>query len=563
MKPTGEGAASPPRDTAAELEPLLVRLDALCSQFEGTEPSDLGVVVEQLRSALADVRGRDDEFRRQASMFERALAAERGRYQDLFDHAPDAYVVTSELGVIRDVNVAATELFGRRYGELVGQPLTSLFRSEQRRAVREALVRVTTGELDYFEMEVEARTGSRCVEARATAQSRERDQADEIQIRWILRDVTGRRRAEDELRSLTAALETRVAERTQQLADASNRLETVVEEMPVGVLIVAPNRSITLSNRRALELTGQTVDELKDAIHENRWTIRDVDGRELAPAERPIASVLATGTPVIGRRVRLRRPDGEWIVLELSATPVMTGDRLDSVIVTFHDVTAQELRQRAERDFVTNAAHELQTPIAAITSAIEVLQAGAKARRADRDRFLVHIEHAAERLGRLTRALLVLARAQTRDEAPRREIVELAPLLESIAAGLRSSHVELRCEPNVAVIANRALLEQALANLAENALKHAPGPLALHAKRRNGRVLIEVRDGGPGIAPSNKSLVFERFYRADGASGDGFGLGLAIVREAVAALDGELEFESGAAGTTVCIRLPGATIKRR
>ena len=93
---------------------------------------------------------------------------------------------------------------------------------------------------------------------------------------------------------------------------------------------------------------------------------------------------------------------------------------------------------------MTNAAHELQTPIAAITSAIEVLQAGAKERRADRDRFLAHIERATDRLARLTRALLVLARAQTRDESPRQELIEVEPVPRSLAecsppSGSRSS----------------------------------------------------------------------------------------------------------------------------
>ena len=220
-----------------------------------------------------------------------------------------------------------------------------------------------------------------------------------------------------------------------------------------------------------------------------------------------------------------------------------------------------ERRERAERDFVTNAAHELQTPLAAITSAIEVLQAGAKDDPIERDRFLAHIEASCRRLDRLTRALLVLARAQTRDEVPRREVIPLEPLFRSIAASFpREADVVVECARDVAVIANRPLLEQAIANLGHNAVKHGRGTVVFAGSRAEGRVAIEVRDAGPGIALVERDLVFRRFYRHDDATRDGFGLGLAIVAESVEALDGELELDTSAQGTRVVIRLPSARI---
>ena len=224
------------------------------------------------------------------------------------------------------------------------------------------------------------------------------------------------------------------------------------------------------------------------------------------------------------------------------------------------DVTAQEQRERAERDFVTNAAHELQTPIAAITSGVQVLQAGAKENEADRDRFLAHIEAACARLDRLTRALLVLARAQAGHEDPRAELVELEPLLQSVAAALPpGAQVDVTCSPGLAVVANRALLEQSLVNLGLNAVKYTTGRVLLAAERDSGRVVLEVRDEGTGIDADERQRVFERFYRGTDAD-DGFGLGLAIVAEAVKAINGELQLDSTTAGTGVSIRLPGATI---
>jgi signal transduction histidine kinase len=247
-------------------------------------------------------------------------------------------------------------------------------------------------------------------------------------------------------------------------------------------------------------------------------------------------------------------------VLELDVVPVRSDDGIIAVLVVFRDVTDRQRRERTERDFVTNAAHELQTPIASIASAIEVLQAGAKERREDRDRFLVHIERSADRLGKLTRALLVLARAQNAVEQPRSEVIAVEPLLQSVAGGITARTVEVRCAPDIAVIANRALLEQALASLGENAVKYTTGDVLLTGERANGRVLIEVVDSGPGIADEHRPHVFDRFYRVR-EDKEGFGLGLAIVREAVDAIGGELELDSGANGTRVSIALPGARFR--
>jgi signal transduction histidine kinase len=222
-------------------------------------------------------------------------------------------------------------------------------------------------------------------------------------------------------------------------------------------------------------------------------------------------------------------------------------------------------KEAAEREFVTNAAHELQSPLTAIVSAIEVLQAGAKD-TPERDVFLNHIERATARLARLARALLVLARAETGAEAPKTELVALEPLLTDVASTLRptgSVTVDVSCPPDAAAVTNRALVEQAVINVAENAAKYtASGSIELAAQVSNGRAEISVSDTGRGIQAGEQTRVFERFYRGEGAADAGSGLGLAIVRAAVEALGGEVDLESIVGkGTVVRIHLPqGASL---
>lgn len=228
---------------------------------------------------------------------------------------------------------------------------------------------------------------------------------------------------------------------------------------------------------------------------------------------------------------------------------------------------AKAREESAQREFVTNAAHELQSPLTAIVSAIEVLQAGAKD-RPERDIFLGHIERASERLAHLVRALLILARAQTGAEAPRTELIALHPLLSDIAAQLRpvdAVNVEISCPPDAAAVTNRELFEQVILNVAENAAKYtANGRIELAAQVSDGQVEIRVSDTGRGIPPEEHDRVFERFYRGAEAISAGSGLGLSIARAATQALGGEVTLESElGAGTLVRIRLPqGASLVR-
>jgi PAS domain S-box-containing protein len=258
--------------------------------------------------------------------------------------------------------------------------------------------------------------------------------------------------------------------------------------------------------------------------------------------------------------------DGER-VFDVTGIPAA---RTDAALLVVTDVSERERRQRAEREFVDNAAHELRTPLAAITSAIERLQAGAREVPERRDRFLDHIQRESTRLNRLASSLLVLARAQTREEDPRLEEIPLRDLLEELVGGLELKEgveLVLDCPPGLVARSNRDLLEHALLNLATNAARHTgSGRISIGASVvSDGSTTIEVSDTGPGIPREELSRLFDRFYRGPNEEGRaGFGLGLPITKEAVEALGGRVEIDSTAGeGTTARIVLPCADIPVR
>jgi PAS domain S-box-containing protein len=359
-------------------------------------------------------------------------------------------------------------------------------------------------------------------------------------------------------RKQSGDFEARVRERTAQLEDERAALEAIVEKMPAGLVIVDRERNVVVANDRAREILGEA-----QPISSVGWPGYAMDGRPYQPDEFPLERTLRSGEVVNNERIELVPPEGPHVILEVSTAPVRdSAGAMIGGLSLFQDVTDQQRRERAERDFVTNAAHELQSPLAGIISAVEVLQAGAK-EGPERDIFIGHIERESHRLARLARALLILARAQTGYEAPKEEVVALEPLLADIARSLtpaKGVEVHVACPPALAVVTNRELVEQAFENVVQNAAKVTmAGRIELEASSVDDGAVVVIRDTGPGIDAAEQPLVVERFYRGMSSSADGFGLGLAIVRSAVEALDGRLEFESDVgAGTTVRIHLPRA-----
>jgi signal transduction histidine kinase len=231
-------------------------------------------------------------------------------------------------------------------------------------------------------------------------------------------------------------------------------------------------------------------------------------------------------------------------------------------MLVLSDISDVERRQQAEREFVANASHEFRTPVASIAAAVEALQSGAQDDPESRERFMGVIERQSARLARLTRSLLVLARAQSEDEPVQLEQVPIASLLDQITASLEPREgVTLRvdCRAGLVALAEPALLEQIVSNLVGNAAKHTTsGEILVRAARRESSVVIEVADNGAGIPWAAQGRVFERFYSGDATRRDGFGLGLAIARDATRALGGALTVESEPGkGTTARVTLRG------
>lgn len=210
-------------------------------------------------------------------------------------------------------------------------------------------------------------------------------------------------------------------------------------------------------------------------------------------------------------------------------------------------------QQRAQRDFVANAAHELRTPLTAVIAAIETLDRGAIHDPAGRDRFFGHIRRESARLARLCDSLLLLADAQSGSPA-RVAAIGLRTMLDDIAGGLHAApgvRVTVEAPAELTVTANPGLLERILDNLAQNAAKYTvSGQITLHASLADAGVAVAVTDTGPGLGlPAAEAI--ERFSRGGARAADGFGLGLSIAHQAALALGATLRLQDNPGGGTI------------
>jgi two-component system phosphate regulon sensor histidine kinase PhoR len=319
--------------------------------------------------------------------------------------------------------------------------------------------------------------------------------------------------------------------------------------MPDAAGLLAPDGRVRASNA--------ALDGMSPGGRAISHTILEITrNAELAEAARRALE----GSP---KRLEIQLGQRTWIA---NVVPLLRGEAL----ALLRDVTEARMADATRRDFVSNASHELRTPVSAIAGAAETLLSGAMEDPALARTFVEMISRNAERLARLTTDLLDLSRIESRQWPVNLEPVAVGAVarraVEVCAEHARRKRIELQVEvpEGTFVRADARALEQVLVNLLDNAVKYTPegGRATVRTAPADGeRVAVEVADTGPGIERHHIPRLFERFYRVDpGRARDsgGTGLGLAIVKHLVQMQEGDIGVDTGAGGTTFRVRFPAS-----
>ena len=250
-------------------------------------------------------------------------------------------------------------------------------------------------------------------------------------------------------------------------------------------------------------------------------------------------------------------------------THISGRDEIAQIGQEFNSLTDRlQTTETMRRRFVSDASHELKTPLAAIRLLTDsILQTENMDPETTRE-FVADIGQEAERLSRITEDLLRLTRLDS-DLMDKPEVVEVAPVLKqvmrmmSLLAQDKGAELTYQAEDNCRVMATKGEVHQVIYNLTDNAVKYSgsAGTIRVRLRREGGDVVLTVADHGPGIPEEDLPRIFERFYRVDKArsrAAGGTGLGLSIVHDTVTKRGGSVSAANAPGGGAVfTVRWPG------
>lgn len=337
-----------------------------------------------------------------------------------------------------------------------------------------------------------------------------------------------------------------------ELSQEKEQLFSILKSMSDGVLTVDKYGKIKLTNPIADRFLSYWKEDMKR--------------KTLPPPLRPFFNEVMEGnkehyTGDISEQGRT------WVVV---MSPLHDGNQIRGVVAVLRDVTEERKLEKMRKDFVANVSHELRTPLQMLQGYSEALMDDIAETPEARREIAQVINDESQRMGRLVRELLDLARMEAGYITV--EPVERS-LPEFIQRVVRKFQV-LAKEKDITLKANLAenlpniywdedKIEQVLTNLVDNAIRHTPvgGTVTLHAAQEGDRIILEVEDTGSGIPEEDLPFVFERFYKADKArtrgKKSGTGLGLSIVKHLVNAHGGNVSVRSQlGVGTVFVVELP-------
>lgn len=231
----------------------------------------------------------------------------------------------------------------------------------------------------------------------------------------------------------------------------------------------------------------------------------------------------------------------------------------EAVSSAFAERRAAEIEMQR---FVADAGHELRTPLTIVTGYLDIIDGGALADVDVAKRITLGMRTETLRMRRLVEKLIVLARMETPSDGEARSDIDVVSLVARVVESLEPltmQPIDVTGVPFAHVFASEDDLAEALTNIIENALKYAPlSPIGVRVERTAERIVISIRDAGPGMSTDEQRHAFERFYRGEKRGEvSGSGLGLAIAKRAIERSRGTIRLDSVAgAGTTFTIELP-------
>jgi PAS domain S-box-containing protein len=489
-----------------------------------------------------------------------AMSKEKeSRLQAIVEHAGEAIITFDNLGLVETFNPAAQRMFGYRPDEIIGQPVQILaaehFRDDVDATIQKlAEEGISEGSRLRRQVFARRRDGTRFPVDLVVSQM------------WvngwraftgIVRDISRRRRAADEVKKLN-----------RQLAESLSLQKAVLNSTNYAIIAVNALGQVTLFNDGAERMLGYSANEMRTqqalgalidpdeaALHAHTLSVEL--GRPIRPGPEVYIAKARQGMTDETEWTFIRK-NGSRLPVTLSISGVWDDQHaLAGFVGIAHDLSERKKIEHMKNEFVSTVSHELRTPLTSIRGSLGLLAGGAAGEMPAPARALLDIaSRNCDRLVRLINDILDVEKIESGSMRFDSVHQSLLPLVEQAVvathpfASQYQVSFDLRAETgDMFVVVDADRLAQVLVNLLSNAAKFAPvgDVIAVRIARTAGNVRVSVIDHGAGIAPQFRERVFQRFAQADSSDTrqmGGTGLGLNISKAIIEKLHGYIDFVS-------------------
>ncbi len=531
-------------DFERQADALIRRLEDLSERVldaSGGPPSPLvAEMLEELSAAIEELEVSTEEIHSQNEALadaKRQLDVESARYRDLFDLAPDGYLVTDTVGVILESNRAASELLGTAGPFLQQKPIVVFVDAADRRLVLNHLHDAVTGQhgpvlefearfappnQDSFPASVHLTVGSAAGAAEPGGP----------RVRWLLRDIRRRMEAERAL----------VTSETRYRLIAESAADVVIATDSAGCVTFASPSVRTVLSIDPADIEGASI---AGFVHPDDRSALSSLQDEVLFGRSGVAAVCrfrcgdGAYVPVEARVAPFRNPEDRAFGLQYALRDVREREAVRAALqeaLTREQMAAAALRDadEAKNALLLAASHEFNTPIAAVAGLAELLVRHPDLPEGDVRKMAEGLATTGAELRAILTNLLDSERVIGGYVAAHRRRFDLAALVAERAHNLNGADQAIALPTGETMVElDPELTSRIVDNLVSNALRHTPEGTGVRValSRRDGHVLLAVDDSGPGIPDAEKEAVFEAFQRRAGSTVGGLGLGLFVVRK--------------------------------
>lgn len=355
-------------------------------------------------------------------------------------------------------------------------------------------------------------------------------------------------------------------EARQAAEDGRARMETILQQLPVGVLMIDKKSNKVETNRHIKNLVGPIRSTL-EKVQDYQFPVAFQSGQKLSLRQWPLVRALNSGEVITGEEIEYKN-DSRRLFLRVNAAPIKNkNQQIIAAVSTIDDISQEKELEQRKDDFINMASHELKTPITSMKIYIDVLLKNISKHQDPKvTKILNSLRTQTDRLQEIVSDLLDVSRIQTGKLHLNKEQFRLDRLISETSEVLQGTtdkhNLIIKSKKAISVKADRFRIYQVLTNLIANAIKYSPDgkKIQIECKASGTKALVSIKDDGIGISKDQKKRIFERLYQVNKMTEmtfPGLGMGLYISKEIIKRHRGNIWVESiEGKGSTFFFSLP-------